>query len=287
MTRRVTVGSALQDANLRLRAAGIAGTRLDVRLFLCHLLGIDAAALLGHPERELTAAEAEAFDVLVARREQKEPVARILEGREFWSLPFRVTADTLVPRPDSETLVEAALERVPDRSAPLSLLDLGTGTGCLLLALLSELPGARGVGVDASAGAVRVARENARSLHLAHRAHFVVGDWARGLASPFDLIVANPPYIPTHTIARLAPDVATFEPRAALCGGTDGLDSYRKIVPDLARLMGSPAMAFLEIGAGQSPAVSALIRDNNLQVLEIKRDLAGVPRCLVAAPAFT
>jgi release factor glutamine methyltransferase len=279
-----TVGAILHDANRRLGEAGISEARLDARLFACHVFDMDAAAILGHPERELTAAQEQAFDTLVARRERHEPVALILGTREFWSLPFRVTADTLIPRPDSETLVEAVLERVADRDAGLSLLDLGTGTGCLLLALLSELPKARGLGVDANAGAIEVARGNAQSLHLADRARFQIGDWARGLTGPFDVIISNPPYIPAKDIEHLAPDVAAFEPRAALCGGADGLDSYRVIVPELVRLMGSRGTAYLEIGAGQSQTVATFVHENGLQALEIKRDLAGIPRCVVAAP---
>jgi release factor glutamine methyltransferase len=187
----------------------------------------------------------------------------------------------LVPRPDSESLIEAVLATVGDRSAPLRLLDLGTGTGCLLLALLSELPMASGIGVDLAPEAALTARRNASALGLAARADFVAGDWATAIIGEFDAIVVNPPYIPSGTIASLAPEVAQYDPRRALDGGPDGLDCYRVLAPEAARLLRKGGFAVFELGAGQAQPVLALMRDVGLMVVAIRRDLAGIERCLV------
>jgi release factor glutamine methyltransferase len=185
-------------------------------------------------------------------------VARLTGVREFWSLPFRVTPDTLEPRPDSETVVEAALAALDaagvPRQRPLGLLDLGTGTGCLLLALLRELPAAWGLGVDISPGACAAAAANARSLGLARRARFRPGDWGRGLDGGFDLVVANPPYVSDGEIATLQPEVALHEPRSALAGGPDGLAGHRALAPHVARLLGDGGVAVVEFGAGPGSA---------------------------------
>jgi len=207
-------------------------------------------------------------------------MAYILGEREFWSLPLFVGPGVLVPRPETETLVEAALEAFPDRRVPLGILDLGTGSGCLLLALLREYPNASGVGVDRSAEALAHATLNARRHGLADRAHLVHGDWGRGLAGPFELIVANPPYVASGELTELAPEVARYEPRAALDGGADGLDAYRAILPDLPRLLAPAGVACLEIGAGQATALAALAEVAGFRVA-VRPDLAGIPRCLV------
>lgn len=284
MTAPHTVEAAFSAAARRLARAGIAGARLDARVLVGHALGAAAAAVPGCPRRGLTADERRRLAALVARRARREPLAHVVGSREFWSLPFAVTKDVLVPRPDSETVVEAALGRVRERDARLNVLDLGTGSGCLVLALLSELPRARGVGVDISAAALGVARANARALGLEGRARFVRGNWGAGLSGPFQVIVANPPYIPDGDVSALEPEVSAFEPRLALAGGADGLDGYRAVAPWLAGLVAPGGAVFLEIGAGQGPAVAEIVRRNGLQHVEIKRDLAGIPRCLVAVP---
>jgi len=275
-----TIGEALAGARRRLADAGVESPALDARLLLQHALAIDAATVIGYPERRMDADEGERFDDLVARRCRREPLAYITGRREFWSLPFAVTADTLVPRPDSETLVEAVLDRYADRGAPLSVLDLGTGTGCLLLAILSEYPIARGSGVDISAGAVAVARANADYLDLGDRAEFSLGNWAVGLSEFFDIVVANLPYVPANDRETLAPEVAEHEPEGAVFGGADGLDPFRLVIPDLSRLLAIGGVAFLEIGAGQLDAITALVQNNGLQIIEIKEDLSGHPRCV-------
>ncbi len=284
MTAPHTVEAAFSAAARRLARAGIAGARLDARVLVGHALGTGGAAVLGRPRRGLTADERRRLAALVARRARREPLAHVVGSREFWSLPFAVTADVLVPRPDSETVVEAALGRVRDRDAPLTVLDLGTGSGCLVLALLSELPRGLGVGVDISAAALEVARRNARALGLEGRVRLVRGDWGAGLRGPFQVIVANPPYVPDGDLGALEPEVSAFEPRLALAGGADGLDGHRAVAPWLAGLLAPGGAVFLEIGAGQAPAVAEILRRHGLQHVETMCDLAGIPRCLVAVP---
>lgn len=276
-----TLAAALEAAARRLRQAGVPEPRCEARLLIGHALGLGAEVVLGNPERAISDGEAARISALVSLRAERRPMAQVLGVREFWSLPFRVAAETLDPRPDSETVVEAALALVPDRDAPLRLLDLGTGTGCLLLALLSELPRARGVGVDVCAQACAVARANAIALGLEARSAFVVGEWGRNLIGAFDLIVANPPYVPDSEFDALEPEVSLFEPKRALSGGADGLVCYRAIAPDLARLLGPGASALLEVGAGQAPAVRAIAAGAGLAWLGSRRDLAGRERCLV------
>jgi len=278
----VTIGAALSAAATRLKSAGIEAPLREARLLLGHAAGLDQGALIGWPERSIDAASTERFHALLDRRLAREPVARILGHREFWSLDFAVTAATLDPRPDTETLVEAVLAQLPDRQAKLRIVDFGTGTGCILLALLSELPAAYGIGVDRSAAAACVAAGNAAALGLGARAGFVVGDWAGAIGPGVDVAVSNPPYIPSAEIARLDPEVARFDPHAALDGGADGLDAYRRLVPEFARILRHGGLAAFETGAGQAPAVAALCAAASLQPVEIRADLAGIERVVVA-----
>ena len=285
------LGRVLDDAAAQLRAAGLEGARRDARLLLAAALELEPAQVLAYPERAVTHRELQAARGLIARRAAREPVSRILGRREFWGLDFRIAPETLDPRPESETLVAAALERLPSRHAPLRILDLGTGTGCLLLALLSERPEARGLGLDVSEGALAVARDNARGLGLAERAGFVLGDWtqdgwaeAAALAGPWQVIVSNPPYIVSQDIRELAPEVAEFDPRLALDAGADGLNSYRRILPGAAALLAPDGLLALEIGAGQAEAVGALIARAGLGSVERLSDLNGIARCLLARP---
>lgn len=280
-----STGAALAEAADRLRRAGVATPRLDARLLLAAALGRGPEALIGYPERPLRPGEAASFESLLRRRLAREPVSRILGRREFWGLAFGLGPATLDPRPDSETLVEAALAGLPDRRAPLRLLDLGTGTGCLLLALLSELPNAWGVGIDRAPAAVAVARRNGLALGLGGRASFLVGDWGRSLRARFDLILCNPPYLRAAEIAALEPEVALFDPPAALSGGDDGLEAYRALMPDLARLLALSGRAILELGAGQRDAVQALARSQGLALQGEHADLSGRIRCVAAVPA--
>jgi len=277
-----TIGALLGGAAVRLKAAGIEAPMREARLLLGHAAGLAQGTLIGWPERTIGAQAEDHFDALLARRLAREPVARILGRREFWSLDFAVTAATLDPRPDTETLVEAVLAQLPDRQAPLRIVDLGTGTGCILLALLSELPNAYGVGIDRSAAAARVAAGNAVALGLGRRAGFVTGDWAAAIGGEIDIAVSNPPYIPTAEIARLGPEVVQYDPAAALDGGADGLDAYRQLLPEFARILRPGGLAAVETGAGQAQAVAALCRAAALHVIEIRADLAGIERVVVA-----
>ena len=246
MTAPATIGECLTGGAARLAAAGVPSPKREARLLLAHALGIETAVVIGYPEWPV--AQDAAYRALIERRAAREPLSHLTGRREFWSLDFTVTPDTLDPRPDSETVVEAALEKFPDRAAPVSILDLGAGTGCLLLALLHELPKASGVGVDIQPEAVAVARDNAERLGLGSRARFVVGNWGESLTGAFDLIVGNPPYIPTGDIAGLQREVARYEPRRALDGGPDGLDCYRALAGDVARLLATRGTAILEFG---------------------------------------
>ena len=263
---------AINEAARHLARAGIAQPRLDARVLVDHVFD--------RGERRLENGRHERLRQLVKRRAAREPLAHITGRREFWSLAFAVTRHTLAPRPDSETLIEAALAwPAPDRGA---VLDLGSGSGCLLAALLSERPEWWGLGLDYCASALAVAGRNLDALGLGARARLVRGDWTECLAGPFDVVLCNPPYIADAEWPDLEPEVAAFEPRLALAGGADGLHCYRRIAPRLGELLSAAGAAFLEVGAGQASAVAELLRRYALDVVDIKEDLAGIPRCVVA-----
>ena len=270
------IARAIHEGAGRLRASGVDSPRLEARLLLAHALGVDVADLVANPDRIVGVTD---YDALIGRRATHEPLAYLTGHREFWSLDFLVSPATLVPRPESETIVRAALARRPGR-----VLDLGTGSGCLLLAVLNDRAGAWGIGVDRSREAVRVAARNAARFGLADRAAFLVGDWASAVAGRFDLVLSNPPYIRSGDIAGLMEDVAGFEPRAALDGGADGLDAYRAIIADLHRLLTPDGAAVLELGVGQAEPVSALARSFGFAA-HAEPDLAGIPRALVLCRA--
>jgi release factor glutamine methyltransferase len=276
-----TIGTALAEGTARLAAAGIDSARLDARLLLAAATRKTVEQIVARPEHALSAPESEAFATLLARRARREPVSQLLGRREFWSLDFVTTRDTLTPRPDTETLVETALRLFPDRGQPLRVLDLGTGTGCLLVALLSEYSAATGVGTDASAAAAAIARHNVSAHRLQDRARIVVGNWDDGIDGDFDLIVSNPPYIATAELAGLDPEVVSYEPREALDGGADGLDAYRDLAPRVARRLAPGGFALLEIGLGQVADVESVVVDAGLQVHGRACDLAGRERCAV------
>lgn len=279
MTR---AGAVLAEATRRLKEAGIEAPRLDALLLLSHASGLSADRLRIDPDLELPSAATEQFVSLLARRLDYEPISHILGCREFWSLDFRVSRDVLDPRPDSETLVAAVLEEVADRQAALRIADFGTGSGCLLLALLHELPKAEGVGIDKSPAALSVARANAASLGLAARTALHEGNWGEGLAGPFDILISNPPYIESAVVPGLAPEVARYEPLLALDGGVDGLDAYRQLIPDLARLAAKGALIALEIGQGQEQAVAGMLAAVGMEAIAGKPDLAGTIRVVLA-----
>lgn len=275
------IGGLLREAAVRLAENGIEAPLREARLLLGAACGLGQAALIGWPERAIEPEAARRFHGLVDRRVAREPISRILGRREFWSLDFTVTPATLDPRPETETLVEAVLDHLPDRQSAWRVADFGTGTGCILLALLSELPNAWGIGIDRSAAACRIAAGNAQAVTLDRRAAFVVGDWAEAVGHGFDVVVANPPYIPSGAIAGLDPEVARYDPLAALDGGADGLDAYRRLLPHLAALLRSGGFVAVEIGIGQGGEVAGLGRASGLRVLETRPDLAGIARAVV------
>jgi len=277
-----SLGEALREGGRRLDRVGIDTARFDARLLLAEATGLAAPMVSLRGAEAMTPEAAARFEALLVRREGREPMSHILGRRGFWTLDLAVTAATLDPRPDTETLVEAVLAAHPARTRPLRLLDFGTGSGCILLALLSELPAAVGLGIDASPAALAVAVANAERCGLTERANFRLGDWGQGIGGRFDVIVSNPPYIPEAEIDGLEPEVALFEPRSALSGGADGLDCYRRLIPDIARLLAPAGMAALEVGQGQAGAVAALMTNAGLGRVMVRCDLGGIERCVVA-----
>jgi release factor glutamine methyltransferase len=267
----------------KFRAAGFESAELDARVLVGHALGLDHAALAARAEQSLTAQQQTAIAALTQRRLAREPVARITGTRDFWTLRLRVDAATLVPRPETETVVEAALaalDRVGPRSRPWRIADLGTGSGAILLALLTELPHACGVATDISAGAIATARENARGAGLTN-ASFIVCDLASALGGAFDLIASNPPYIPSSEIDSLPPDVRRFDPRPALDGGADGLHWYRMLATMTPRLLAQNGILVVELGQHQAEPVAAIFAAAGLALTALRPDLDGRPRALI------
>lgn len=274
------VGDLIEQGTAALAGAGVDDPRAEARLLLAHASGLSAAAIFGYPEREADAEAAARFRNYIGQRRQGVPAAHITGSREFWSLPLRVTPATLVPRPDTETVVELALDDLSRRRGPSRILDLGTGTGCLLLALLSEFPAANGIGLDVSEQAISVAASNAAALELEDRCSFESADFADAPAGPFELIVSNPPYIPSGDIAALAAEVRDHDPRLALDGGADGLDAYRTISGAAPSRLAPDGLLILEIGIGQAAAVTELAEAAGLELLSLRKDLGGIERAL-------
>lgn len=268
----------LRGAAARLADAGIEEPMREARILLAAAMNVRSAALI---DREPTRDEWSHFEALLARRLMREPVAYILGRREFWSLDFEVSHAVLIPRPDSEALIEEALKRFKDWPAE-RVLDLGTGSGCLLISLLTEWPEASGVGVDQSADALTLAKRNAERLGVAARANFVRGDWTAGISERFDLVISNPPYISDAEFAALDRDVSAFEPAAALKGGADGLDPLRRIAAALPDVLNPRGFAIIEIGAGQAKAAGQIVAESGLNLVSVVKDLAGYDRAVVA-----
>ncbi len=273
-----TLVSAWKAAKARLEAAGVEGPVIDARLLVEAASGASRVDIITDPHRLLTDEQALTLESLVSRREKREPVSHILGVRGFWKIMLKVTPDVLTPRPDTESLLDVLLPRIPvDRA--VSVLDLGVGSGAILLAILSERPAARGLGVDVSAEAVAVARENAANLGLVSRVALLRGDWTAGLASDsFDVVVANPPYIATGDLGDLAPEVRDHEPRLALDGGYDGLEAYRAIAPQIMRVLRPDGVFAVEIGLGQAAAVEALFQDAGAMSVSVHNDLTDRQR---------
>lgn len=280
-----TLVSLWTDVRKRLEAAGVETPVLDARLLLEAGAGVSRLEIVTDPRRAISDEQANAVRALTARREAREPVSHIIGRKHFWTLDLAVNANVLTPRPETEFVVEAGLQALLPADAPFRILDLGAGSGAIVLTLLKERANAKGVAVDISAAALDVVRANADQLGVADRLELREGHWADGLNDRFDLVVSNPPYIPSADIAGLAPEVARYEPRLALDGGADGLAAYRTIAEALPRLL-KPAGAFaLEVGLGQAESVSALLEAAGLSTGEPRRDLSGIPRVVVGHAA--
>jgi release factor glutamine methyltransferase len=279
------IDASRRDVARRFRDRGIDTPDLDARILVGHALGLDHTALALAGERRLEAAEIAQIETLAARRLGREPIARITGTKEFWGLPLKITPDVLVPRPETETVVAAALaavDRTGARSRALRIADLGVGSGAILIALLAELPNAGAIGTDRNPAVLALARENAHRLDVAPRAAFIACDFGAAVAPGCDLVVTNPPYIRTDEIAELEPDVREFDPLGAIDGGLDGLDAYRVIAVHARHILGPRAHLVAEIGKGQGEAVAALFADADFGSIRIVPDLAGTPRAVVA-----
>jgi len=272
--------AALKEAVLLMKAAGIDTPVLDARLIVQHALGISWDTLYLKDDQPLAADEKARLESQLARRAAHEPVSRIVGRRHFWTLDLAVSPDTLDPRPDTESLIETVVQAIPDRSRPLRVLDLGTGSGAILLALLAEYPNATGLGIDRSEGALAVARGNADSHGLSPRVVFSSGNWADGVPGPFDVIVSNPPYIESGHLPGLPPEVREHDPLLALDGGADGLDAYRAIIPAISGLLHPEGLAVFEVGEGQGEAVTRIALENGLEAAGTRKDLGGIERAL-------
>jgi len=292
VTRRVNdqfAGQSIESARralaAQLRSAQVDEAELDARILLGAALGLDLTGLIAQTARLLTEAEASRLAQHAQRRIAGEPVARILGTREFWGLPFRLSEATLVPRPDTETVVELALEILRQRelSQPPRIADIGTGSGAILLALLHDIPGAFGVGTDLSLNALETARDNAAALGLADRSAFVACSYLAALGGPFDLVVSNPPYIPSAEIRTLSVEVREHDPHLALDGGNDGYDAYRALIPQAAERLAPGGALIVEAGQGQARNIETLMTAAALVVdRPPKADLAGIPRAVSA-----
>ena len=275
----LTRAAALGAAAAELRSAGVDAPRRDARLLMQHALGLTPETLLAEDDRPLGEAEAGRLAALVRRRTAREPIAYLTGRREFWSLELAVDRSALVPRPETETVVEAVLAHAQHLPRRPRLLDLGTGSGCLLVALLSELSDAVGVGIDISAAAVALARANAARHGLDRRSSFAVADWGAPLAARFDIVVSNPPYVAAPALPSLAPEVACHEPQTALAGGADGYACYRQLAPQIARLLAPAGLAAMEVGAQMANEVASMFAAVGLAEIDRRRDLAGIDRC--------
>lgn len=277
-----TVAEAVGALTRDFTAAGFSSARLDARILIGHVLGLEPSLLFARGDVAIADADRATIHAYAHRHLAFEPVSRIVGEREFHSLIFKITPDTLDPRPDTETLVDAVLAQRSRFKAP-RILDLGTGTGCILLAILHAWSDATALGIDIAPGAVQAATENAQRLGLFARAQFQVGNWTQGLAGPFEIVVSNPPYVTEAEHAVLAPEVRLYDPQAALTAGRDGLEAYRALLKPAATLLAPGGCVFLEIGAGQADAVTALALAVGLRILARHPDLAGIDRCLAFA----
>tara|TARA_R110000868_G_scaffold66594_5_gene198298 strand:+ start:77528 stop:78403 length:876 start_codon:yes stop_codon:yes gene_type:complete len=274
------IRDALEAAARALEVAGIEGAKAEARALAAFVTGLTPAQIFSRDDTELSDADAAQFDAVIRRRIAGEPAAYIMGVREFWSLPFKVTPATLIPRPDTESVIDLAIQLFADRTPPQQILDIGTGSGCLVLALLDIYADAHGIGTDISVCALSVAAENAMTLGLSNRATMVEGAWSAQQAEPFDLIVSNPPYIPRHDIENLDVTVRDFEPLLALDGGADGLDAYRHVLAEAVDIVTDGGWIVLEVGIDQADTVTEIARNLGLLAGPRQRDIAGIDRAL-------
>ncbi|MZR29008.1 peptide chain release factor N(5)-glutamine methyltransferase [Sneathiella litorea] len=272
----------VSEAGKTLAQADVANARRESALLLSYVLNEDIGYLHREPDRVLSKDERQRFETLITRRAAREPLSHLTGHREFWSLDFLVNANVLDPRADSETLIDIVLAAQKRGFNPSRILDLGTGSGCLLLTLLSEIPTATGVGVDVSDVALKIARENANRLGLKTRVDFQRGNWEIDLGEKFDLVISNPPYIPSGDIKDLQPEVRDFEPRLALDGGADGLDCYRDIISNIRNVLRPGGLLVFEVGIDQAKDVGQLMHDSGFTSVQFHKDIAAIERCISA-----
>ncbi len=277
------ITTILNSAKNNLQQSGCDNPSLDAQLLLAHTIGKTREFIIGRPEHPLSTEEISAYESLIKRRQNREPLAKIIGKKEFWSREFIVSGATLDPRPDSETIIEAVLELFPDKNSELKVADFGTGSGCLLLTILAEYPESLGIGVDIQRDTLDIAAENAAKLGLAKRSEFILNNWAEGMDGKFDLIISNPPYIKNSDIKELAPEVSAHEPYMALAGGEDGLDCYRLLAPQLKNLLKPNGHLIFEFGMGQENSVREISEHAGMQFISFKNDLAGIIRCIVVS----
>lgn len=277
---KITINQALMWAAEQIARVAKESARREARLLMEFGSNLDATDIVVNGEKFLSKEQMSVFSSLIKRRKNCEPIAKIIGKKEFWSIPFYVDGNTLDPRPDSEALIEAVLGSLPSREAKFSILDLGTGSGCLLLTLLSELPNAKGVGVDTNHAAIEIAKKNAQQMNLQDRVEFINSDWTENVNDHFDIIISNPPYIKSGEIQNLGEELS-FDPLSALDGGEDGLDCYRKISKDISRVLRKGGTIFLEIGYDQENDVCQIFQAQGFKVWGRRADLAGHTRCLM------
>lgn len=281
LSKRISAKDMLREAVMTLQRAHIETASLDARLLLEHALGLSREQLLLAIDQPVEEWQESHYRELITKRVDRQPVAQLIGKREFWGMVFEVSCNTLDPRADSETLVQGVLKEHARRDRPVRILDLGTGTGCLLLSLLSELPSATGIGADICDKALAIAKNNAQALDIQARAQFIASNWFENIDGTFDIIISNPPYIATQDIENCPPEVARHEPKLALDGGADGLDCYRAIIGALPRFLAKDGIVALEMGMGQQPALESLAAANGLHVHSVKQDIQGLPRCIL------
>lgn len=279
------ISEALNKAANKLKEKGVDSNRIDAFLILGHALGLNREQIMLNQHLSLNKQQEEKFLALLARREKYEPVSHIIGKREFYSNEFVVSSDVLDPRPDSESLIDLALKTFPEKNDKLRILELGVGSGCLIITLLKHLPHATGIGVDINEASLSIAKRNAISLKVDNRIELIKSDWFKNIADKaadkFDLIISNPPYIKTNDIQNLQNEVKRFEPIMALDGGNDGLDCYKEIAKDAGNFLKESGFLILEIGQDQEKDVIKIFEDSGLKFVEDIKDLGGIIRCLL------